>query len=290
MEGLEPFRVIIVSGLSGSGKSHAINCFEDMGYVCVDNMPSELAPKFVELSARSKSRAGGVALGMDIRENDISGNFRELCDRLRAEGYSLEVLYLEASDETLVRRFSETRRPHPLGPDRPLMDAIREERRLMEGVRSLADRVIDTSGLTVHNLRDELARLYAPLGERERLTLSVMSFGFKNGVPYDADLVFDVRFLPTPHFVPEPQPLTGLDGPVREFVMGNAETSEFMDKAEEMLDFLLPLYRREGKSYLTIALGCTGGRHRSVAVAESLAMWLRERGQDVLVRHRDKAR
>jgi len=283
-----PFRVVIVSGLSGSGKSHAINCFEDMGYVCVDNMPSLLASKFVDLSAQSGSRAPGVALGMDIRENDIAGNFRELYDGLKSEGYSLEVVFLEASEETLVRRFSETRRPHPLAGGRPLVETIRDERRLMEGIRNLADRVIDTSGMTVHNLRDELVRLYEPRREGGRLTLSVLSFGFKNGVPYDADLVFDVRFLPNPHFVPELKPLTGLEAPVREFVLENAETAAFMEKLESMLDFLLPLYVREGKSYLTIAIGCTGGRHRSVALAESLAGDLRARGQDVLVRHRDK--
>jgi UPF0042 nucleotide-binding protein len=287
---MDAFRVIIASGLSGAGKSHAINCFEDMGYVCVDNMPSPLVPKFVELSAQSKSKAVGVALGMDIREHEIAANFRELYDGLKNDGYSVEVLFLEASDETLVRRFSETRRPHPLDKDSPLMEVIREERELMRPVRELADRTVDTSAMTAHNLRDELERLYEPSGEGKRLTLSVMSFGFKHGVPYDADLMFDVRFLPNPHFVPELKPLTGLDGPVSDFVMNNNDTDTFMGKLCGLFDFLLPLYRREGKSYLTVAVGCTGGRHRSVAVAESLAEKLKQRGQDVLVRHRDKDR
>ncbi len=283
---MSKLRIIIISGLSGSGKSYAIKSFEDMGFFCVDNLPTALLPKFVELCAESGRGITRAALGIDIRERDFFEGFDALYEGLKAAGHDVEVLFLEASDEALVRRFSETGRPHPLAKDRPLPEAIRKERRLMAGIRKKADRIIDTSDMTVHQLRDELARRYRAKGAQE-MTVSATSFGFKYGVPYDADLVFDVRFLPNPNFVPELKDLTGVEGPVRDFVGGKKETEAFIKRLTGFLDFLLPLYRKEGKTYLTIAIGCTGGRHRSVAVVESLGERMAARGLDMIVRHRD---
>ncbi|MBI5696218.1 MAG: RNase adapter RapZ [Nitrospirae bacterium] len=283
---MSKLNIIIISGLSGSGKSYAIKSLEDMGYFCVDNLPTALVPKFVELCAQSDKGINRAALGIDIRERDFFGNFQKLHEEMKSAGYDLEVLFLEASDEVLSRRFSESRRPHPLAKDKPLPEAIRLERELMDEIRKKADRIIDTSNLSVHQLRDELSKHYRPTGGKG-LTVSIMSFGFKYGVPYDADLVFDVRFLPNPHFVPELKPLTGMDAPVREFVLAKEDTVRFVEKINGLLDFLLPLYEKEGKNYLTIAFGCTGGRHRSVAVSGMLAEGMKARDIDVIVRHRD---
>ena len=279
--------IIVVSGLSGSGKSYAIKCLEDMGFFCVDNLPTALIPKFVELCAQSDKGLSRAALGVDIRERDLSGNFSRLYDELKGAGYGLEVLFLDASDEVLVRRFSETRRPHPLAKDITLVEAIRLERQLMEEVRKKADKIIDTTALTVHQLKDELAKHYHPGQGGNGLTVSVMSFGFKHGVPYDADLVFDVRFLPNPNFVPGLKELTGREKPVQDFIRKKDETAGFMRKLKGLLDYLLPLYKKEGKTYLTIAFGCTGGRHRSVAVAEFLKDRMKVGGSEIIVRHRD---
>jgi len=283
---LSKLRIIIVSGLSGSGKSYAIKSLEDMGFFCVDNLPTALVPKFVELCAQSGKGITRAALGIDIRERDFFGNFDRLYEELQGQGRGAEVLFLEASDEVLVRRFSETRRPHPLAKDRPLPEAIRMERRLMDGIKKKADWIIDTTSMSVHQLRDELARHYKAEGG-QAMTVSVTSFGFKYGVPYDADLVFDVRFLPNPNFVPELKNLTGMDDGVKQFVGKKKETTAFLKKLAVFLDFLLPLYEKEGKNYLTIAVGCTGGRHRSVAVAESLRDMLKAGGREINVRHRD---
>lgn len=283
---MSKLKIIIISGLSGSGKSYAIKSLEDMGYFCVDNLPTALVPKFVELCAQSDKGISRAALGIDIRERDFFGNFMKLHEEMKASGYDIEVLFLEASDEALTRRFSESRRPHPLAKDKPLPEAIRLERELMDEIRQKADRIIDTSNLSVHQLRDELSKHYRPSGEKG-MTLSIMSFGFKYGVPYDADLVFDVRFLPNPNFVPELKPLTGMDAPVREYVQSKKDTGTFVKKINGLLDFLLPLYEKEGKNYLTIAFGCTGGRHRSVAVSGMLGEDMKARGMDVIVRHRD---
>ncbi len=283
---MSKLRIIIISGMSGSGKSYAIKSFEDMGFFCVDNLPTALVPKFVDLCAQSGKGITRVALGIDIRERDFIGNFNKLYDGLKEDGHDIEALFLDASDEALVRRFSETRRPHPLAKDRPLHEAIRMEREQMEGIKKKAGRIIDTSALTVHQLRDELYKHYRPRGD-QAMTVSAMSFGFKYGVPYDADLVFDVRFLPNPNFVPELRDLTGLQPEVQGFVRKKKDTAAFLRKLTGLLDFLLPLYKKEGKTYLTIAVGCTGGRHRSVAVVESLREKMDAGGQDVIVRHRD---
>lgn len=287
---MQKLRIVIISGLSGSGKSYAIKCFEDMGFFCVDNLPIALVPKFAELSSQSGREYKGVALGIDIREPGLAGNFGRLYSELKGAGHDLELLFLEASDEVLVRRFSETRRPHPLAGAGSLVDAIARERRLMEDIKARADRVMDTSRTTVHQLKEGLERLYETRPRSQRITVSVMSFGFKHGVPYDADLVFDVRFLPNPNFVPELKELTGTDKPVQDFVKSKKETGAFVRRVLSLFDFLIPLYIKEGKTYLTIALGCTGGRHRSVAVAEMLKKRFQARGLDMLIRHRDKDR
>jgi len=283
---LPNLKIIIVSGLSGSGKSTAIKSLEDFGYFCVDNLPSALIPKFVEHCAQSE-KTGQIALGVDIRERDFFGNFSKVYDELKESGHDVEVLFLEASDESLVRRFSESRRPHPVSNGEALADSIRVERRMMEDIRKKADRIIDTSALTVHQLRSELVKSYRSEESGRGLTVSVTSFGFKYGVPYDADLVFDVRFLPNPNFVPALKEMTGRQKPVQEFVRKKGITSAFLKKLMSMLDFLLPLYEGEGKNYLTIAIGCTGGRHRSVAIAEFIKERMSEKGMEVMVRHRD---
>ena len=279
-------KIIIVSGLSGSGKSFAIKCLEDMGFFCVDNLPTALVPKFAELCAQSDKGITRAALGIDIREKDLFGNFEKLYNEMKGAGYDLDVVFLEASDEALVRRFSETRRPHPLASARPLPEAIGQERKMMEEIRRKADRIIDTSQLSVHQLRQELGRLYKPKGKKG-LTISLLTFGFKYGVPYDADLVFDVRFLPNPNFVPELKNMTGREKPVQDYVKGKKEAGAFISKVKGLMDFLIPLYEKEGKNYLTVALGCTGGRHRSVAMAEFLEGKMKAGGLDIIVRHRD---
>lgn len=285
---MNKFRLVVITGLSGAGKSNAIKCFEDMSYYCVDNLPTALVPKFVELSEQSGKDYRGVALGLDIRERGLADNFQRLQDELEAGGHRPEVLFMEASDEVLVRRFSETRRPHPLSDGGSLIDAIREERRLMKQVRERSGRVLDTSSMTVHQLKEEILRHYQPRSRGQKITLSLMSFGFKHGMPYDADLVFDVRFLPNPYFVPELKELTGLDVPVQRYVKQSRETAALIRKLMGFFEFLLPLYIREGKNYLTIAIGCTGGRHRSVAVVEMLKKKIQAKGLEIIVRHRDK--
>jgi len=280
-------KVIIISGLSGSGKSYAIKSFEDMGFFCVDNLPSTLVPKFVELCAHSTDRKmNNVALGIDVREMDFLGSFDKLHSDLKMAGYDVEVVFLEASDEVLVRRFSESRRPHPVAKGKPLADAISMERHMMDEVKRKADRIIDTSGLTVHQLRDELKRHYMPLDGSRQMTISITSFGFKHGVPFDADLVFDVRFLPNPNFVPVLKELTGMQKSVQDYVKKDGVAAQFMKKLMSFMEFLIPLYMKEGKNYLTIAIGCTGGRHRSVAVTEMIREKLDD-SLDIEVRHRD---
>ncbi|MGA2191832.1 MAG: RNase adapter RapZ [Nitrospirota bacterium] len=287
---MRKLKIIIISGLSGSGKSYAIKSLEDLGFFCVDNLPSELLPKFVELCAQSDKKINRVALGIDVRERDFFGNFSKLYDEMKASGHNLEVLFLEASDEVLVRRFSETRRPHPVSKGKPLAEAIRLERQMMQEIRNRADRIIDTSTLTVHQLRDELADHYAKDDGVRTMTIQVISFGFKYGVPFDADLMFDVRFLPNPNFEPELKEMNGMQRPVQEYVRRKGMTAVFLRKISSLLDYLLPLYLNEGKNYLTIAVGCTGGRHRSVAIVEFLKDRMKDKGVELIVRHRDMDR
>jgi UPF0042 nucleotide-binding protein len=278
----------IVTGLSGSGRSAALKDFEDMGFNCVDNLPLALLPAFVEFARGSKEAFRSV-IGIDIREKGFPERFPALYGELKSHGLSIEMLFLDASDQAIVRRFSETRRPHPLvRGDTPLLDAIRMERTALAEVRKLADRIIDTTDYTVHDLRQTIERHYAASDAGRPMIITLLTFGYKFGVPYDLDLLFDLRFLPNPHFVPELRPLTGEDPGVREYIMAQPDSAEFLARLHGFIEYLLPRYRREGKSYLTIGFGCTGGRHRSVAVSQMIAELLRQSGYDVIMKHRDK--
>src|SRR5918996_979641 len=281
---------VVITGLSGAGKSYAIKCFEDMGFFCVDNLPTTLIPTFADLIARSSQTVTRVALGVDVREGEYLTHLLDTLGELRKRGHGVEVLFLEAGEEALVRRYRETRRRHPLAPDGNVVDGIRAERKALSTMREVADRIVDTSALTVHQLKDLLIETYVAPGHRPGLAISLVSFGFKHGVPFDADLVFDVRFLPNPHFVEGLRPLDGRDGRVRDFIFQHPESRELLARLKALLYFLLPCYQREGKAYLTVAIGCTGGRHRSVAFVEELRGFLDELGFAPTVVHRDMDR
>jgi UPF0042 nucleotide-binding protein len=285
----QPF--IILTGLSGSGKSQAIRALEDLGYFCVDNLPTTLIPTLAKLSLTAAGDIDKVAIVVDVREGNFLSSFPKIFTKLRAMPRLNPVLiFLEASHSALVRRFSETRRPHPLAPDRPVSEGIRDERARLNVIRKLADEIIDTSDMTVHELRQFFMGLSRGRA-RARLVITILSFGFKHGLPVDADLVFDARCLPNPHFVPALRRRTGRDRAVVTFMERDPSSREFMDRLEEYLRYAIPHYITEGKSYLTIAIGCTGGRHRSVMIAERLRRALSEiGGARVRVRHRDVGR
>jgi len=282
--------VVIVSGLSGSGKSTAIHVLEDLGYYCIDNLPLVLIQRFLELCEASLESINRVALGVDLRERQFFGEYPRVLDEVRRAGYALQIVFLDASDEVLVRRFSETRRPHPVAGGGLPIDGIRRERELLAGLRERADRILDTTALTVHQLREQLQGLFRHPLTADRLTVQLVSFGYKFGVPTDADMVLDARFLANPFFVDELRPRTGCDPVVAAFVLEREDARTFLRDVEQLLAFTLPLYRREGKAYFTLAVGCTGGRHRSVALVERLARAIADRGHGVQVRHRDMQR
>lgn len=279
--------LVIISGLSGSGKTHALKFFEDTGYFCVDNLPAALLPTFVDLCNQQGGEIKNVALGIDIRERVFFSDLMGILDRIKALGHSVELVFLEAREEVLVRRFSESRRPHPLLPHLPVLEGVRFEKERMTELRRQADRIIDTSDLTVHELKYLLARQFKREDGPQRLTISLVTFGFKFGVPYDIDLLFDVRFLRNPFFIPDLKPLTGEDPRVRTYVLEDPDAIAFLGLVEGMLKFLIPLFERERRSYLTIAFGCTGGRHRSVALAIRLQDSLASMGHEVTLVHRD---
>ncbi len=283
----DPIAFVVITGLSGAGKSYAIKCFEDMGFFCVDNLPTTLIPTFADLVARSDQKIRRVALGVDVREGAYLPHLLDAMAALRQRGHSVEMLFVEASDEALVRRYHETRRRHPLGGDGHVLDAIQAERKALAHMREIADRIVDTSALTVHQFKDLLIELYGHDRARPGLSTSLVSFGFKHGIPIDADLVFDVRFLPNPHFVDRLRALDGRDPQVRAFIFEHPNSRELLARLQDLLRFLLPAYQREGKAYLTVAVGCTGGRHRSVAVVEELKRFLDELGVAPSVVHRD---
>jgi UPF0042 nucleotide-binding protein len=285
-----PLSFVVITGLSGAGKSFAIKCFEDMGFFCVDNLPTTLIPTFADLIMRSEQPIHRVALGVDVREGAYLSRLLDIIRELRTRGHAVEVLFLEASEEALVRRYHETRRRHPLAGDGNALDGIRAERKALSDLREVADRIVDTSALTVHQLKDRLVELYVAPKARPGLAPSLVSFGFKHGVPLDADLVFDVRFLPNPHFVDALRALDGRDERVRTFVLNHPESKELLRRLEDFLRFVLPCYEREGKAYLTVAIGCTGGHHRSVTVAEELRRFLSGIGYAPTVVHRDLQR
>jgi RNase adapter protein RapZ len=284
---VEPRELVILTGLSGSGKASALKTFEDLGFYSVDNLPLELIPRFADLVAKS-AEITHAAMVVDVREGSRLERFPSILAKVK-KVLPTRVVFLEASDEALVRRFSETRRPHPLGRGETVPTSIRAERRRLDPVRNVADILLDTSRFNVHELRAHINAQFARgAGKNDRnLTISVTSFGFKNGVPSDADLVFDVRFLPNPHFVPEFRALTGKHPKVAKYVRQFPQTREFLDKVTDMLTFLLPHYIHEGKSYLTIGIGCTGGQHRSVMIAEELKKRLGAAGYRAKSSHRD---
>jgi UPF0042 nucleotide-binding protein len=278
--------LVIITGMSGSGKASALKAFEDLGYYCVDNLPVELIPRFAELALRS-GEIPRTALVVDVREGAQLDKLPAILKSVRRT-IPTRVIYLEASDAVLLRRFSETRRPHPLGTGTTVRASLSAERRHLRTIRALADLVIDTSKFNVHELRSHLTdRFKQTSGSQQSILVSCVSFGFKHGVPDDADLVFDVRFLPNPHFVPEFRPLTGRDAKVAKYIRSFPQTKEFISRISELLVYLLPHYIREGKSYLTISFGCTGGQHRSVMIAEDVGQRLRKAGYKVKVVHRD---
>lgn len=282
-------RLVIISGLSGSGKSCVIKCFEDLGFFCVDNLPPQLLPKFVGLCRQSRNGIAQAAIGIDIRERTFLWDFIKIFDRLIEEGYQVELLFLEARNEILQRRFSETRRPHPLAKDGTVLEGIHSERKVLEALRKRADRVIDTSDYHVHQLKEVVTHFYLDKGGDHNLRIFLTSFGYKFGVPYDLDLLFDVRFLKNPFFVEALRPLTGNDVPVQDYVVNLPETKQFLSKLNDLLSFLFPLYEKEGKSYLSVGIGCTGGRHRSVAIVNQLNTYFQSKGFTIHCRHRDIA-
>ena len=282
-------RFVILTGLSGSGKSHAIRALEDLGYFCIDNLPTLLIPTIAELAQRDDGALQKVAIVVDVREGDFLQEFPRVYRRLQGmQGVHPKLIFLEASHSALVRRFSETRRPHPLAPDRSVSEGISEEREKMNAIRAMADLTLDTSNLTVHELRDSFMRMSRDEGGRSEMVVNLVSFGYKHGVPVDADLVFDVRCLPNPHFVEGLRELTGRDAAVVRYMRRHSATKEFIDRLSSFLSFALPYYVQEGKSYLTVAIGCTGGRHRSVMIAEALKRSLAKVERVRLrVKHRD---
>lgn len=281
--------IVIITGLSGSGMSSATNAFQDLGYFCVDNLPITMLPTFGRLVTRDDDEKGisRAALVIDIRERGFLPDFEKQLEALRASGLKVTVLFFEASDDVLQYRFSETRRPHPADRGQGLLTAIRAERKAMARIRSHADQIIDTSDHTVHTLRSFLLARFSPDRKGAPMRVEVMSFGHKYGNPGDLELLFDVRHLPNPHFVPELKPLSGHDPRVVRYLRSQQEVQETLTRFTDLLSYLLPLYRREGKSYVTVGIGCTGGRHRSVMIANALARALRGEGFDARATHRD---
>ncbi len=273
----EPQTVVILSGLSGAGKTAATKLFEDLGYVCVDNLPGELLPELAELVSTDRERFGHVAIVLDVRAGDAPLAFGAMRGALEGRGIRPRVIFLEARDEVLIRRFSETRHRHPLGDQRGIASSIAEERRLLDPVRDEADVVLDTSDLSLRELRERIFAHLADDAEPDRIAIQLISFGYKFGVPLEADLVFDVRFMQNPYYVEELRQSSGLTEPVRTYVLEQPVAQRFLAYLREFLDFAIPAYVGEGKSRLTIAIGCTGGYHRSIVSAEEIAAWLRER-------------
>lgn len=280
-------RFIIVTGLSGSGKSEAMKSLEDIGFYCVDNLPPTLITKFAELCYQGSSDIDKVALGIDIRGREFFKTLNESLNQLEKENYKYEVLFLDCADDVLVKRYKMTRRNHPLAKSTQITEGIKEEREILKTLRDKADSIIDTSNMKPRDLKEEVSRLYLEGEENPKLTISVVSFGFKHGIPIDADLVFDVRFLPNPYYIEDLRPKTGDDQEVRDYVMDSEISKEFFTKLQDMIDFLVPNYIKEGKNHLVIAIGCTGGRHRSVTISNLIYDDLIKKGYRVVKKHRD---
>jgi UPF0042 nucleotide-binding protein len=279
-------QLLVITGLSGSGKTHVSRALEDVGWFCVDNLPSAMVPAFADLIERSHELRR-TALVVDVRERGFPEAFPAVYQDLRSDPLQASLLFLEADDRTLVRRFSETRRPHPLAAGEPPIEGIRAEREALRPIRKLADLILDTSRFTVHQLRDYVRERYDVRSERARMLVSVISFGFKYGVPPEADMVFDARFLPNPNFVPRLRRLTGADSRVVKFLQEQPETTTFLRRVTSLVTFVLPRHEKEGRTYVTIALGCTGGRHRSVMLANALGKAVEKKGYPTRIYHRD---
>jgi len=278
---------LIITGMSGAGKSLCVKYFEDIGYFCVDNMPPSLIPKFAEMTLQSQSKLEKIALIIDIRGGKMFWDLLPALDTLSRMDIEYKILFLDATDSVLIKRFKETRRMHPLSQDGRMAEGIAEERQILQTIKEKADYVIDTSNLTPRQLREEIIRLFQEGGTFKGLIVRIISFGFKYGIPMDCDLVFDVRFIPNPYYIHELKPKTGLDNDVAKYVMSFSETKVFLNKLSNMIQFLIPYYVKEGKTQLIIGIGCTGGRHRSVAIAQKLYSRLRKNDYSTVIEHRD---
>lgn len=284
---MKKLKIIIITGLSGSGKSTAISAFEDAGFFCVDNMPVVLLPKFLELPIESDFEISGLAFVMDLREKSFLSRYSLVFDSLKKKGYQFKILFLEADEETLLKRYSQTRRHHPLSQDKSLLEGIRIEQEQLKDLKISADKIIDTSRYNVHNLKSVINYIAQQSKNFAPMKINILSFGFKYGTPHDASLIMDVRFLANPYFVPELKALNGKSADIKNYVLNNDEARRFLKKYLDLLDYLIPLYEKEGKSYLTIAVGCTGGRHRSVSITEAIFEHIKKPGRQIIVTHRD---
>ena len=285
-----PDYLVVITGLSGSGKSYVQSTLEDLGFYCTDNLPIELIEPYLD-EVTTHEKASRVGIVVDVRTHDFATVFPTFYrERLKKRAPNAMLIFLEASDEVLARRYSETRRPHPMAKDRPVLDAIQEERAALTEVKSLADMVLDTSAFSVHELKAEVMRRFDMPGDGPQMLVTIISFGFKHSMPYNLDLLFDVRFLPNPHFIAELRPKTGLDPEVIEYLRAQPEYGEFYTRLEDFVRYVLPQYAKEMKSYLTIGIGCTGGKHRSVAIAQQLSEDLEKAGYNVEIVHRDHKR
>jgi UPF0042 nucleotide-binding protein len=280
-------RVVIITGISGAGKSLAAKCLEDLGFFCIDNLPPVLIPKITELFLQSDGRPSNIAFVIDIRGGELLNDFFPGLEELSAASHSYEILFMEASDSALIKRYNESRRVHPLAKDGSLLEGLSEERKILKNIKEKADYIIDTSDLTNKQLREAISSIIQGGMDKKGMQVNIISFGFKYGIPLECDLVFDVRFLPNPYYIDKLKALSGEDAPVAEFVMGISEAGEFLSKLTELLKFLIPYYLREGKTQLAIGIGCTGGRHRSVTIAGELAKRLQDGKNRVVLVHRD---
>lgn len=284
---MKKIEIIIITGLSGSGKSTAIAAFEDAGFYCVDNMPVALLPKFLELPIESNSEIAGLAFVMDLREKGFLSTYSSVFESLKEKGHKFKILFLEADEEILLQRYSQTRRHHPLSHAKSLLDGIRTEQEQLKNLKITADKIINTSRYNVHDLKSVIIDIAQQSKNYAPMRINILSFGFKYGTPHDASLIMDVRFLANPYFVPEIKALDGKSQEIKNYVLNNDETSRFLRIYLDLLDYLIPLYEKEGKAYLTIAVGCTGGRHRSVTIAEAIYEHIIKFGEQIMITHRD---